>query len=187
MYPHHLHHSDRQFPAVVIECRKPRHHLIDIILLYEELAHDVEAGIHRVERMRNMDTPILTNDENDRYIIRRYIDDAINRAVSRMQAYLILPSPFVRRISTNHAHEWEEKNIFLLFPENWSPNCADPLRDAAHTYIVKDVELRLLSAALPKDEYTLICRDDKERAYNNINAMLNARIGGVHIHPTFLG
>lgn len=187
MYPHYLHHRERELPAVLAEVRRPHHQLVEIIILYPELLHDIEADIHRVERMRNLEKPILVNDENDAYTIRRYIDDAINMAVARMQAYLILPTPFIRRHTTNHAHEWEEKSIFLIFPERWPATSADPLRDAAHNYIVKDVEARLLAVSLPRDEYTAVCIADKERAYNDINNMLNTRIGGDIIHPTFLG
>lgn len=160
---------------------------MEIILLHEELTHDIEADIRRIEKARKLEDPILADNGSDDYSLCRYIDRAVNRVVSRCQAYLMLPSPFVRRISTNHTHSWEEKNILLSLPINWAPHNIDPLRDAVHNYIVKDVEYQLLAQALPQDATTMLCQQQATDSYNEINALINSRLGGVHIKPTIFG
>ncbi len=186
MYPHHLHNQKR---PTVREAVAPRgYQLVEIILLYAELKHDIETDIHRLERMRKMmDTPILSPDGSDDYTLAREIDNAINKAVSLMTAYMVLPSPFVRRISTNHAHSWEEKNIFVALPGNWPMHNIDPLRDAVHGFAVKSVEVALLAVALPDDSYTAICQQQAYTQYNAINSLISARLGAIEIHPTPFG
>jgi len=162
--------------------------LIEIILLYQELQHDITADITRLEKSRNLQaTPVLTNEDADGYTIARQIDRAVNQCVSRMQAYLLLPSPFVHRISTNHTHAWEEKSIYLAMPPNWPPHCIDPLRDAVHTYIVKSVEYNLLIVSLTNDPYTVLCKTEADQAYSDINSQLSHRLGHIEIHPTPFG
>jgi hypothetical protein len=186
MYPHHLH-TGRRFPKEVIACPRQDRQVVEIIILKEEITHDIEADITRLEKQRNLEKPILSGNESDAYTVRRQTDRALNQCVSRMQAYLLLPSPFVRHISTNHAGDWEEKNIFLAFPHNWPPHCIEPLRDAVHTYIVKSVEYNILLIAMTNDPYTAMCQQEADKAYNDINALINSRLGPMNIHPTFLG
>ena len=175
-------------PAKVPAAFPAGNQLLEIILLKPELTHDIHSDIIRLERMRKLqDTPILSSDDSDNYIITRHIDRAVNQALSRMQAYLATPSPFVRRISTNHAHEWEEKNIFLSLPHNWPTHLIDNLRDAVHTYIVKSVEYNILLVALSEDSYTALCQLEADKAYNEINSIINTRLGTLRIHPTPFG
>jgi len=183
MYPHHLH-TGRPFPKEVIACPRRDKQVIEVIILKPEIVHDIEADITQLERQRNLESPIITDGD---YTVRRQIDRALNQCVSRMQAYLLLPSPFVRSISTNHAGDWDEKNIFLALPHNWPPHCIDPLRDAVHNYIVKSVEYNVLLAPLTNDPYTAMCRQEAEESYNEINALINSRLGPMNIHPSFLG
>ena len=158
--------------------------LVEIILLKSEITHDIQAEITTIERMRKMqDTPILSNDDTDSYTISRQIDSA----VSRCQAYLLLPSPSVHRISTNHIMGWEEKSMYLALPMNWPSHNIDALRDAVHNYIVKAVVFYLLSIAIPGDPYLPVCLEQRDTSYNEINRYLSSRLGGVKIHPTFLG
>ena len=186
MYPHHLHHSERPLPEGLHENQNLQ--LVEIIMLYDELKHDIEKDFHRLERLRKMqDTPILSPDGSDEYTLRREIDTALNSAVSIMTAYLALPSPFVRRISTNHAHAWEEKNIYVVFPFNWPLHNIDALRDSVHNYVVKAAEAKLLSVALPQDAYTLACRDMSYESLNAIDHLINERRGPIKINPTWLG
>lgn len=191
MYPHHLHQSPRPCPECHSACgisRRPPLNPIEIILLKEELQHDILSDIHRIERRRQLqETPILTNDEADGYTITRQIDRAISHVVTRMQAYLFLPSPYVHRISTNHAGGWEEKSIYLAMPPTWPTHCIDALRDAVHHYIVKSVEYNLLLTELSNDPLTAACLDEADNAYNEINALINARLGRTEIHPTPFG
>ena len=183
-YPHDFHNQERCLPDGVLN---PRHgkQLVEIILLYPELTHDIERDVQQIEKSRKLESPMLSG--NDDYMLQREIDTALNQAVARMQAYLLLPSPFVRRISTDHAGRWEEKNVFLGLPHNWPPHLIDPLRDAVHNFIVHSVVLYLMQLNLPNDPYAVICEQKKERAYNDINNHINARFGPMHIHPTFLG
>lgn len=183
-YPHSLH-IDRCLPdGLSLNPRQDRQ-LIEIILLYPELRHDIERDVTAIERSRKLEVQMIT--ANDDYAIRREIDNALNEAVARMQAYLLLPSPFVRRIATDHAGAWEEKNIFIGLPHNWPPHLINALRDAVHNFIVHKVVTYFMVLHLPNDPYTTICAQQAERAYNDINAHLNARLGPTHIQPSFLG
>lgn len=185
-YPHHLHRSHR--PVGCGTAAAPGMQLVEIILLKSEITHDIQAEITTIERMRKMqDTPILSNDDTDSYTISRQIDSAVNSAVSRCQAYLLLPSPSVHRISTNHIMGWEEKSMYLALPMNWPSHNIDALRDAVHNYIVKAVVFYLLSIAIPGDPYLPVCLEQRDTSYNEINRYLSSRLGGVKIHPTFLG
>lgn len=183
-YPHHLHHSHREFPQLVPH----EGQVVEIILMYDELKHDIETDFHRLERLRDMkDKPILSPDGSDEYTLRREIDNGLNKVVTVMSAYLALPSPFVRRISTNHAHEWKEKNIYVALPYNWPMHNVDGLRDSIHTYIVKAAEFALLAVALPQDAYTVGCRDMSYESLNAVNHNINDRRGPIKTHPTWLG
>ena len=191
MYPHYIHQQPRErlpLPDCIdaAAVRRQGKQIIDIILLNKELMHDIEEGIRQVENARDKDAPkLLSSDGKDSYILRRHIDTAINQAVSRCQAYLLLPSPYARRVSTDHADQWLEKDILLGLPHNWPPHCADGLRDAVHNYIVyRSMQLFL---ALSEPKGAEICEIQAESFYNDINAKLNARLGPTNIHPTFLG
>ena len=188
MYPHHLHTPDRPLPATVPAGSPAGKQLVEVILLHEELTHNIEADIRRIEKARKLEeSPILADNGSDDYSLCRLIDQAVNHVVARCRAYLLLPSPFVRRISTNHTHNWEEKNILLALPHNWAPHNIDALRDAVHNYIVKNVEYQLLAQTLPQDATTMLCQQQATDSYNEINALINSRLGGVHIKPTIFG
>lgn len=188
MYPHHLHtQSDsRFFPEGVARIPHQGKQRIEVIFLKEEITHDIDAGIHLLEKGRDADSqPILDKDGKDDYLMARYIDTAINQAVARCRAYLLCPSPYVHRISTNHVGGWEEKSIYLAFPMNWPPHCIDPLRDAIHNYVVERAQQLFLAKVDAK--LSEVCDIQATQYYNEINALLNTRLGGVHIQPTFLG
>ena len=153
--------------------------LVEVIFLYDELIHDIEANINNIERKATVPAgspagqPLLPNGAKSDYLIARHIDTAINQAVSRCQAYLLLPSPYVHRISTDHAHQWEEKSLYLALPPDWPPHCIDPLRDAVHNYIVyRTMQLYLAftdpQAAATADAMATDCYDD-------INVQINTR------------
>lgn len=161
---------------------------VEIILLKEELLHDIHADITRLEKARQLhETPILTDEDSDGYTINRQIDRAVDKSVSRMQPYLFLPSPFVHRISSNHVSQWEEKSIYLAMPPNWPPHCIDPLRDAVHRYIVESVKYNILLVNLSNDPYTAMCKLEADEAYNEINSLISTRLGPTRIHPTIFG
>jgi len=185
MYPHHLH-TDRLLPSALPRPRRDSQ-IVEIIILKPEIVHDIEADINSLEKQRKLETPILTGSESEGYTVNRQIDRALDKCVSRMQAYLFLPSPFVHRISSNHTSGWEEKSIYLSLPGNWPPHCIDPLRDAVHNYIVKSVEYNILLVALTSDPYTAMCEKESAESYNEINALINSRLGPMNIHPSFLG
>ena len=191
MYPHYIHqepHERLPLPDCIdaAAVRRQGKQIIDIILLNKELMHDIEEGIRQVENGRDKDAPkLLPSDGNESYTLRRHIDSAINMAVSRCQAYLLLPSPYVRRISTDHVDQWLEKDIILGMPHNWPPHCVDSLRDAVHNYIVNRAMQLFLTLSEPKAAE--ICGIQADSCYNDINAQLNTRLGPTRIHPTFLG
>ena len=186
MYPHDSHYN-RPYPDEV--CRRLRQgkQIIEIILMKEEIIHDIDTDTLNIEKSRNVDQTPVATDERRRYEACRHIDRAVNNCVKRCAAYLLLPSPFVRRIATDHAGAWEEKNIFIGLPHNWPPHLINALRDAVHNFIVHKVVTYFMVLHLPNDPYTTICAQQAERAYNDINAHLNARLGPTHIQPSFLG
>lgn len=158
--------------------------VVEIILLREELQHDIEDTINDVQHTFRPDGKALLPDDKS-YMLMRHVDTAVQQAVARCQAYLLLPSPFVQRISTNHAHEWEEKSIFLAMPHNWPPHAVGSLRDAVHNFIV--MRACQLFLALKEPKAAEACDSQATIHYNDINASLNTRLGPMNIHPSFLG
>lgn len=185
MYPHRFHNT-RSLPEVIAgKLPLPeRKQLIEIILLKPELLHDIEDQLSDVQNTFRPDGKALLPADGS-YMLNRHIDTAVNQAVSRCQAYLLLPSPFVQRISTNHAHEWEEKSIFLALPHNWPPHTVGSLRDAIHNYIVMRACQLFLSLKEPKASEA--CDTLAESFYDDINRHLSARLGPINIKPSFLG
>lgn len=187
MYPHNLHHN-RPYPDEV--CRKLRQgrQFVEIILMKDEIIHDIDTDTLNLEKSRNLqETPVAT-DERRTYEVCRHIDRAVNQVVSKCQAYLLLPSPFVHRISTNHTKGWEEKSIYLALPHNWPPHLIDSIRDLAHDYVVKFAESQLLVTLLsPDDSYVRYCAVAAEEDLNDLNAAVNARLGRDIITPTPFG
>ncbi len=183
-YPHHLHEGTpyRDCPVCrnIIATRRPVQ-LIEIILMKEEFYHDIDAETLQVQKMRSAvrgfpaDKIPLSTDDTHRYLIDRYIDKYVSQAVSRLSAYLAIPSPFAHRVANNHASQWEEKSIYVALPHDWPPHHIDPLRDAVHQLIVKGVEYQLLAVALPNDPYTALCREMMEDADTDITVHVNAR------------
>ncbi len=180
MYPHYLHHTPR--PACPVASGLPAgSQLAEVILLRSELIHDIEAGIHQIERSRTATTPgasaagndILPNGASDNYLLARHIDTAVNQAVSRCQAYLLVPSPYVHRFSTNHTTGWEEKSILLAMPATWANHCIEPLRDAIHNYIV--YRAMQLFLAFSDEKAAGIADAMAAEYYNNISVQLSAR------------
>ncbi len=52
---------------------------------------------------------------------------------------------------------------------------------------MKSVVLAILSPSFTDDKAIPLIAQQQERAYNDINALVNSRIGPLRIHPTFLG
>lgn len=185
MYPNHLH-TDRRFPDEIIAIPHQDKQVIEVILLKQEILHDIEDGIRDLDRNRDTNLPdLLPEGADSSYMLRRHIDTAVNQAVSRCQAYLLLPSPFVHRISTNHAGDWEEKSIYLAMPRNWPPHLIDSLRDSVHNYIV-DRAIQLFLRRKDQNA-SQVCDAQATVFWNEINTALNARLGPMRCHPTFLG
>lgn len=186
-------HNKRHIPHEIIAIPHQDKQVIEIILMKPELLHDIEAVIKQIEQQRDASVPVgspkpaplLSTDAADNYLIQRYIDTAVNQAVKRCSAYLLLPSPFVHRISTNHTYGWEEKSIFLAMPMQWPPHAVDALRDSIHNYIVERVVQLFLLRLDPKASEASAFQ--AELCWNDINANLSARMGPIDIQPTFLG
>ena len=184
MYPHTLHKEPRpQCP--VLHCPRDKQ-LVEVILLKQELLHDIEAIIHQIEKaseQENLD--LLPNGAASDALLLRHLDTAVNQTVSRCQAYMLLPTAFAHRISTNHTYGWEEKSIYLGMPHEWPPYCIDPLRDTIHNFIIyRTLQLFL---AFTNEKAAAVCDAQALTYYNEINAQLNHRLGGTKIYPTPFG
>ena len=183
-YPHHLHEGAPYRPCPVcrdIIATHPKVQIIEIILLKEEFYHDIDAETRQVQKMRTAaggfpdgKIPLATDDTN-RYLIDRYIDRYVSQAVSRLTAYLAIPSPFAHRVANNHTKDWLEKSIYVALPHDWPLHHIEPLRDAVHQLIVKGVEYQMLAVALPNDPYTALCREMMEDADTDNTVHVNAR------------
>lgn len=187
MYPHNIHYN-RHFPDVV--CRKARKNrqLVEIILMKDEIIHDIEADTINLERMRKIEETPVAADERRMYEACRHIDRAINSVVKRCEAYMLLPSPFAHRISTNHTKGWEEQSLYLALPHNWPPHLIDHLRDCVHNHVVKSAEAQLLLPLLsPSDAYVQFLQLDADNSLDDITAAISERLGPTQITPTLLG
>lgn len=187
-YPHHLHPSGGS-----LLCPAPpvRHgfQLIEIIILKDEIYHDIDRETHDLQEHRNKTATVpaasaagqittIATDDTSRYLMDRYIDRYVNKTVRLLTAYLALPSPYAHRIANNHTKSWQEKSILISLPTRWPPHLIDPLRDAVHRFIVKGVEMELLSTTLgPSDAYVQLCAQESEEAEGDITANVNARYG----------
>lgn len=188
MYPHHLHIPSRNFPDDVCKRLTQGKQLIEIILLKDELAHDINADTLNVERARKMEETPISTDDHRRYEMNRKIDNAVNHVVRRMAAYMAIPSPFVHRISSNHAHEWEEKSIYLAMPYNWPMHLIDSLRDQVHEHVVKSAEAELLVPLLsPSDDYVQYCKLRADDTECEIISIINDRVGKTDLVQTIFG
>lgn len=194
MYPHHLHHQNRPFPVGcdLVAAIPPTTQRVEIILLKPELLHDIEAATAHLEKVRQANAPAgsqavcyLPDGASGSYLLSRHIDTAVNQAVARCQAYLMLPSPYAHRVSTDHAYGWEEKSIYLAMPSGWPPHCMEPLRDAVHNFIVYRALQLFLSFS--DEKAAALSESMALTAYDDINAQLSARHGPTNVHPTFLG
>ena len=187
MYPHQLHHN-RPYPDAVCQMLRQGKQYIEIILLKDEIIHDIDADTLNLEKSRKLEETPIATDEKRMYEACRQIDRAVNAVVRKCAAYLLLPSPFVHRISTNHSKGWEEKSIYLALPHNWPPHLIDSVRDEAHNHIVKFAESQLLVSLLsPSDSYIQYLATDAEDSLDRLNAAINERLGRDIITPTPFG
>ena len=187
MYPHESHYN-RPFPDAVCKRLRQGKQYVEIIILKDEIIHDIDTDTLNLEKSRKLEETPVATDERRMYEACRHIDRALNAIVRKCSAYLLLPSPFVHRISTNHTKGWEEQSIYLALPHNWPPHLIDSLRDLAHDYIVKYAESQLLVTILsPDDSYVRYCAVAAEEDLNDLNAGINARLGADTITPTPFG
>ena len=187
MYPHQLH-CHRHIPDEVCYKLTRGKQLIEIILLKDEIIHDIDADTLQVEKARKLEETPVATDERRTYEAGRYIDKAVNAVVAKCAAYLLLPSPYAHRISTNHNKGWEEKSIYLGLPHIWPPHLIDNVRDLIHDHIVKYAEAYLLAPILtPQDSYVQFLLLDAETSLNSLNASINERFGPDVITPTPFG
>ena len=187
-YPHHLHTPDRPCPVCrdIIAAQQNRH-IVEIIILKDEVIHDVDASTLKVEKARKIEDVPIATDDKERYSLTRTIDKAITNVLRPLSPYLLLPSPFVHSIASNHIHDWSEKDILIALPPRWPPHLIDTLRNTIHYYIVKSAEHEELLPVLPNDPYTTLCSQQADDALDDINAIVSTRLGPSLIHPSFLG
>ena len=190
-YPHHLHPSGGSLlcPAPPV---RPGFQLIEIIILKDEIYHDIDRETHDLQEHRNKTATApagspagqittIATDDTSRYLMDRHIDRYVNKTVHLLTAYLALPSPYAHRIANNHTKSWQEKSILISLPARWPPHLIDPLRDAVHRFIVKGVEMEILSTTLgPGDAYVQLCAQESEEADGDITVYVNTRYGIMH-------
>lgn len=186
MYPHHLHTPNRPVCCNSI-ATPPGKLLVDIILLKKEIYNDIDADTLQVEKARKIEDLTIATDEKQRYTLTRTIEKAITNVLQPLTPYLLLPSPFVHTIATNHAGGWDEKDILLAMPNNWPPHLIDSLRDTVHHYIVKFAEYEYLAPLLPNDPYTAMCKQQYDDDCIDINVIVSSRLGPLRTHPTPFG
>ena len=187
MYPHRLH-DHREIPDLVCKRLRQPKQVVEIIFLKEELVHDIETDTHKIEKARKIDDLNIATDEHDRYEVCRQIDRGINKATGKMAAYLLMPSPWLHRITNNHIKDWQEKSIYLALPHNWPGHHIDQLRDTIHDYVVKSAEAELLSPLLtPSDPYVQYLIRSAEDRLIEINSIISARFGPIDITPSPFG
>lgn len=187
MYRHELHY-DRPFPDEVCKRLSRGKQIKEIIILKDEIIHDIDADTLNVEKSRGQEATPVATDERRMYEACRVIDRAVNRVVRECAAYLLLPSPFVHRISTNHVKGWEEKSIYLALPHNWPPHLIDGLRDAVHDHIVKFAEAELLTPLLsPSDSYVQYCTLSAQGSLSEVQSIISERLGRIDITGTPFG
>lgn len=176
-----LHDLDMQKPKY----EKERH----IYISKDNLFFDIDAQTLIVARARrdgnNTDKQDIPSDENGmRPIFERWIDKYINLAIGRMQAFV---KPELRTSAMNNIKQWEERDIFLMMPDNWDEKAFEPLKEAVHNYIVSGVLYEYFSLNLTaKDPVTLSKKEEMDLAYEEIKAGVCAYIPGtIHkpIHP----
>lgn len=195
-YPHHLHPADGHVRhcITVPPPRRPGFQLIEIILLKDEIYHDIDAETHQLQQVRkavaknDADVIEFATDDMSRYLMDRYIDRYVSQAVTRLSAYLAIPSPFVHRIANNHTKDWQEKSILIALPHRWPPHLIEPLRDAVHQLIVKGTEKELLATSLgSNDAYVLMCEAAALDADADITMNINTRYGPMSAPMTPFG
>lgn len=188
-YPHHLHPDDGSLRCGYDVPRKPGFQLVEVIIFKQEIYHDIDAETQALQNHRNKTANVpagspagqittIATDDTSRYLTDRYIDRYLNKTVQLLSAYLAIPSPFAHRIANNHTREWQEKSILISLPKRWPPHLIDPLRDAVHRFIVKGVEMEILSTTLgPSDHYVQLCAEEAEEADGDITVNINTRYG----------
>lgn len=186
MYPHYLHTPDRPVCCGSVST-PPGKRLVDIILLKKEIFNDIDADTLQVEKARRTEGLNIATDDKQRYTLTRTIEKAITNVLRPLTPYLLLPSPFVHTIATNHAGGWDEKDILLAMPHNWPQHLIDNLRDTIHHYIVKLTEYEYLAPLLPNDPYTALCKQQSDDDHGDINVIVSSRLGPVKIHPSPFG
>ena len=187
MYPHALH-VNRPYPDEVCQRLRQGYQYIEIILLKDEIIHDIDTDTLNLEKQRKIEETPVATDERRLYEACRHIDRALNAVVRKCSAYLLLPSPYAHRISANHHKGWEEKSIYLALPRNWPPHLIDAVRDAAHDHIVKYTEAQMLMPLLgPTDPYVQSCELAADSALDELNGGINERLGATDITPTPFG
>ena len=187
MYKHELHYN-RPFPDAVCQRLHQGKQYVEIIFLKDEIIHDIDTDTLNLEKSRKLEETPVATDEKRMYEACRQIDRAVNKIVRECSVYLLLPSPFVHRISTNHTKGWEEKSIYLALPHNWPPHLIDSLRDAAHNHIVRFAEAELLTPILtPTDPYVQFCGVSAQESLDEVQSIISERYGPIDITGTPFG
>ena len=110
-----------------------------VFIYATQLWYDIDANTSMVGRARrNMkdaqgeDIPTSENDQ-ERPLFYRWFDKYINKVEANLSAYVMKPEG---RVRDNALREWDEKEIWLKFPDYWDDTKYDALVKLIHDYIV---------------------------------------------------
>lgn len=126
-----------------------------VFLYVESLLHDIDAELLKFSKMIADGEPNqeLQTDEtaNNRPLMLRRIDYHIGQLNGIMQAYVL---DIDRKATDNFMREYDEYEIRLSFPENWSRGTFIRLPLEMHNYIVNGCIADFLKSARPNEANT---------------------------------
>ena len=119
----------------------PAHVYFDkhIFIYSNQLWYDIDATTHMMCRVRQESDPNIANtvptSENtqERPLFYRWFDKYLKKVEGLLSAYVMKPQGVVR---DNALKEWDEKEMWLKFPDYWDDTKYDALVKLIHDYIV---------------------------------------------------
>ena len=117
-----------------------RYHTDKHIFVYaNQLWYDIDATTNLLSRSRRSindsqaETIPTSENDHERPLFYRWFDKYINKVEANLSAYVMKPEG---RVRDNALREWDEKEIWLKFPDYWDDTKYDALVKLIHDYIV---------------------------------------------------
>ena len=128
-------------PFAIKQKAKPGHSYTDkhIFVYANQLWYDIDATTNMLGRARRGNQTnqeeIVPTSENDqeRPLFYRWFDKYISKIETILTAYIMKPQG---RVRDNALKEWDEKELWLRFPDYWDDTRYDTLVKCIHDYIV---------------------------------------------------